>query len=837
MRTHYSSEKFINYLYYPKFKFVLIAIFLSFAISGYSQLSGFKNIPGDYIDLQSAISDLNNSGVGAGGVTFNLLAGNPQVAPSGGYGITAQGSSNAQVVFNGNGNNIVAFFPQATGIITDAIFKLIGADWITLNGFVMQENPLNVISSPVGSNNMTEWGIALLYSSVVNGSQNNSILNNTISLNRLYSNTFGIYSNTRHSATDAITNIEIENSTTAPNSFNKVYGNNISDVNMGIAFIGTGNTLGNSPNEDHGNDIGGTTSATGNTITNWGGSTAESPYSFNSNSSYCIYMNLQCGDNISYNNITSAAVNPSVDFRAIFHEYKTGYPADGFTTNINNNSISMISSQTSGVFTCIESIGNNITIMNVNINNNTIQNCQITGSSSSTTMVGILNQGIITSLNANGNIFKNNTTSATTGGFYGIFNLGNVKSSINMNDNQIGNSSGGAITFTDINQTYSVFIYNVGGAATATLSISNNNFQGIVYNQESDAGNIYIYNSANTFSQNINLNMFINLNVNTSGQVLFIYNSVAVPADGFINVSNNSIVTGFNKVAGGSDIYFYYNVGGSAALSTESIMNNNFSHVTMTGSTILRGLHCAGSYLRKIIDGNTFSDIHTSGTGEMTIITCKNGGNPGDIGNIINNNTISNISCNHLFTGIDANNEALQTITSNVISGITTVNSTIGINVTGREANIGQNIVTNIHGEALGGSIWGISVAVINCNIYKNKICDISTNQNVVASFRGLIITGGTTVNVYNNIIGDLRAPILTVPELKGIDISGTANANFSYNTIFLNTTSSGTGFGSTTFYGYALGSLSLRNNILINTSNNGTEKSIVLNLFYTLSN
>ena len=48
-------------------------------------LTGTKNIPGHYATLALAIADLNSSGVGAGGVIFNLIASNPQTAPAGGY--------------------------------------------------------------------------------------------------------------------------------------------------------------------------------------------------------------------------------------------------------------------------------------------------------------------------------------------------------------------------------------------------------------------------------------------------------------------------------------------------------------------------------------------------------------------------------------------------------------------------------------------------------------------------------------------------------------------------------------------------------------------------------
>src|SRR4030095_15829797 len=94
---------------FPKFLkliltlFVLgIGIFLFGSVS--AQLTGIKNIPGDYATLASAISDLNSSGVGPGGVTINLLAGNPETAPIEGYIITTlTGSMANPIIIQGNG--------------------------------------------------------------------------------------------------------------------------------------------------------------------------------------------------------------------------------------------------------------------------------------------------------------------------------------------------------------------------------------------------------------------------------------------------------------------------------------------------------------------------------------------------------------------------------------------------------------------------------------------------------------------------------------------------------------------------------------------------------------
>ncbi|MEZ4821144.1 MAG: hypothetical protein R2942_01565 [Ignavibacteria bacterium] len=92
-----------------------------------------------------------------------MLSGNPQTAPLGGYVIGGAGSlvltttsALNPVTVIGNGNTITAPANQTAGVLTDGIFKLIGADFITISGFVMTENAANTITADA-TNNMTEW--------------------------------------------------------------------------------------------------------------------------------------------------------------------------------------------------------------------------------------------------------------------------------------------------------------------------------------------------------------------------------------------------------------------------------------------------------------------------------------------------------------------------------------------------------------------------------------------------------------------------------------------------------------------------------------------------------
>ncbi|MGB4229910.1 MAG: hypothetical protein WBJ63_05030, partial [Bacteroidales bacterium] len=223
-----------------KKQFLLMLISLFWASFAFGQLQGLVEVnPTDpvYPTLSAAIDSLNNQGVGDGGVTITVAPGNPQTAPAGGYVITASGDISKQIIIDGNDNIVTAFSPQDEGKINDAIFKIIGGDWITIKNFVMMENPANTITT-ASSNNMTEFGVALFYATPDDGPQNCSIIGNTITLGGPYQNTFGIYANSRHTATAMTSGADI---TSLDGAFNnlQILNNTISNVNMGVVLVGS----------------------------------------------------------------------------------------------------------------------------------------------------------------------------------------------------------------------------------------------------------------------------------------------------------------------------------------------------------------------------------------------------------------------------------------------------------------------------------------------------------------------------------------------------------------------------------------------------------------------
>ena len=124
---------------------LIIALFFS-AIS-FAQLTGVKTIPGDYPTVAAAIAALNASGVGAGGVTFNVAAGHTETftSPTAGRITTLTGSVSSPIVFQktGTGNN--PLITSGTGVAyIDAIIAIGGCDYITFDGIYLRDKPSNV---------------------------------------------------------------------------------------------------------------------------------------------------------------------------------------------------------------------------------------------------------------------------------------------------------------------------------------------------------------------------------------------------------------------------------------------------------------------------------------------------------------------------------------------------------------------------------------------------------------------------------------------------------------------------------------------------------------------
>jgi hypothetical protein len=828
-------------------KIYLLILSLVLISAAQAQLTGTKNIPGDYADLGAAITDLNVQGVGAGGVILNVLAGNPQTSPAalgttgGGYVIGGTGSlvltttsSANPVTIQGNGNTITAPTGASpaghvVGQLNDAIIKLVGADWITITGFTLRENPGNTVTA-AATNTMTEFGIALFYASATDGSQNNTIQNNTISLSRLYQNSFGIYSNVRHTTTSITTSAEVATSAAGSNSFNKVYTNAINNVNYGIVFVGAVTTL---AAIDNGNDIGGSTAATGNTLTNWGVlGTAISGYISVSGANSGIIMHQQINDNISYNTITSFAgaasgVMVAITLNGITKTY-AATPTGTITSNITNNTITVTSAPTTGFCQAISSTGlAALATSTLNINNNIITNCAITGAAATTgALVGITNSSIFGTLNINNNIISGSTRTGTTGQVQGISNSGSIVTTININNNQFGTAAADYVNITTASSGAVFAINSSAAAATCNVTVQNNDVRKIFHTVAGTSAHSYISVAGTPITNNISNNTFTNLILNTTGSVTFIAQSYTASATGTKVVNGNAIITGFSKTGAGGTVTFIVDNGSSVAGAVSTYQNNSIINGTLTGATAFIGISCTdgGTSPTKNINNNTINNW-TTGAGALTGInvTYLSGA-----GNIISTNTITNLNGQSSIAGINIGNTAAtatsvavatniinnlnSTGTGGSVTGIACANTSTGINIGSNQINtLSSTGAANVSGVSISGST---ATAV-----FKNNIYNLS-NSNATTTVSGIAVSAGTLTNAYNNFISDLRAPIANaaVP-IYGINVSGGTSVGLYYNTIALGKaatlTSAGAQFGVTGIGYSSTTNHTLRNNIV----------------------
>ena len=800
------------------------------------------NLAATYTSLANAITALNTITSISGPVIITLNAGNPQTAPAGGYTIQFSAVTTAvnNITITGNNNVITASNAHVAGSRVDAIFKLMGVDFITLRNFTMQENAANTTTA-AATNNMTEWGVALLYASSTNGAQNNTIRNNTISLNKTYGSTFGIYSNTNHTLAAPTTSAPVT-AASGTNSNNKIYVNAISNVNMGICFVGCQDVN----FMDTGNDIGGSSAATGNTITNWGGLIQTTSYSSSTGSCYGINSDNQKDDNVSFNSITSAAVSgTAVTMRGIFKDFNNT-PNGTFSSTISNNTITITNNFTSGTMELIRSqgIASALSTATINITSNTLLNNVIGGASASINFVGITNSSQCGVLNINSNIIRGTTSTATSGGFTGITNTGAITTTLNMNNNQIGNASGAAFTFSAATSGIINGIICPTVGATAAVSISNNNFQGFNQTVAGTGAHNYIsltHAASGPTTDNINNNTFTNLTANTSSLVTFITRTgaMALNAGATENCNNNSIVTGFSKPAAGSNLRLYLGSGAAQSGNTQVQTGNNFSNITVTGATIVTGwINGEGSSTAapvKTFENNTFSNWNCGSA--VTVLNINNGAT----NTSISNNTISNITAADVLTGMVIGNGfsgTLLTVAGNSVTGLTSTGGTV-TGITGASSvvtntNFNNNTVGGLLSAATGVTV-GISMTVTaTVNYFRNKVYDISgTNAGSQVYGMQIGIPSTVTANIYNNLIGDIKAPNANIDDaVNGLRLTVanvTSTYNVYYNTIYLAATSSATNFGSSAFRcigsGTATsGNLTLRNNIIINNSTaNGT--------------
>lgn len=514
-------------------KKILLTSLLALGSGLAAQIGGSKTIGTDYPTLSAAFADLNTNGVASGGLTINIPAGYTETSPAGGYllgstVLNASLSSTSQLIIQKSGDGSNPTFTGNTGTSTtvDAIFKFSGVDYVTLDGIDLKENTANTTALT-----LNERGFAFYNLTSTDGCNNNTIKNSTVTFLKTVNNTavgiMFVHTNTAGVTTNPT-------STDGTHSNNKIYGNTIvKSIGHAINFTGYAAP---SPYTlyDQGNDVGGSSSASGNTLTDIGGVAGGAYVTTN----YGFYNMYQNNENISNNTINFAPDGMGTIGIQVFGTNST------FTTN--NNIINATGQTNSSTGTQHVGIYANSTGLNLTANNNLV-NVLATTYNSRSPIYGIW------SANSGGNFSANGNTITANGNdmAYGIYSNASG-TTVNIINNTIRNitSSGSSATTSGIYLNSTGITTNISGNKIS--NIFNNGNLGLAYG-------LYVGGSvASTTNIFNNLIGDIKLPLGTTGSNLSGIHLVAT-------------ATGTNT----SKINVYYNTINLDATSTGANFNSN----------------------------------------------------------------------------------------------------------------------------------------------------------------------------------------------------------------------------------------------------------------------
>ena len=564
-----------------RFTFFMLLLVPVFSLR--AQVTGTRTIGVDYPTLASAINALNTLGV-SGPVTVNVPAGFGETAPAGGYllgsnilNASLSASSTLTIQKSGSGANPLFTAPVGTSTSVDGIFFLRGVDYVTINGIDLAESSANTTATT-----RMEWGYALVKlqnTAPFDGCQNVTIQNCTVTLNRLNTPTVGIYAG-NHIAT-ATTALTLTAAADAMNNC-KFYSNTIQNSVTGISLRGFAAA---SPYTlyDQNNDVGGATTATGNTIQNYAGATSGSAVNLQ-------YQNNANVSNNTINNVSGAGVASTVTLYGVYVQNGTNA-----SVNVNNNSITLVQGTTTSASYDIY-IGCSGT-GTVNANGNRLSANGGSGGSMYMIYFGSAN----TTVNTNSNVFYdiNVATTATLAFIY--HNTATSPEYITCNNNR---TDGPTVPF--VNKTGaggSLYgYYNNSGSSSGSATLNGNNFSSIVM---AGSPTFYGLNETNGGSGQVKTmygNVITKITSAGGGSLYALRIGYAASE----NVSNNTIGT-IN--AGTGTAYGVYVVNGT----TDTIANNNVSN--LSGANVY-GVYVSGGTTNYVYNDTVSALLATGASGQ-----------------------------------------------------------------------------------------------------------------------------------------------------------------------------------------------------------------------------
>lgn len=773
--------KNLNYL-------LLFGLLTCFSTGMFAQVSGTVNIPGNYPDLDAAITALNTQGVGAGGATVNINA--SQTCPSLGYQLgsatlNASLSATSPLVINGNNNTITAYVGSRAGNVSngsnDGMLMLNGVDYTTVQNIIFNDLPTNTTATTA-----METAIALYNLNSTPGSADGcehiEIKNCTVNFGNFA--TFG-------GAFLMLPSIHNGASTIAWTAGSGDIHRNINIHDNNLASIYWGMNLRGATSAASAENV----TVSNNTITNSGGGSA---------TGYGIYASFIDGLTFTNNTLSGDVLQTGITYLA----YGTSLTGD---LKANNNTLTLQSgATTSGTYGMyLSSNGAR------EVNSNTVHFGSFPNITSGI-IYALYSFGTPASDNIsiemNGNTINNETLPGTSGTVYLLYNTAAVGTNrdIFINNN----------TITNLSKTNSGTLYCIYAGTSSSTSVLNNTISNIEVTNNSASGSSSIYGVYGYVSppiQIISNNIISGLKVTgTSTSTLGIIRGImsGTIAAGTVVINDNTI----------SDLSFQTGTttgsvqGIYTSLASHDIYNNNIYNINASqaaglvrGMEIISGpeVNIYNNFISGLTAPNANSNIAISGI-HMT----------GGVNANVSYNTIYPSSGGAL-TSSAALFGAAGVYYSSTATNIATLKNNI-INITGtakgdayvsalKRAGVGTNgtkpvnfFGTNniynapyIHGEGpvlstatnvyyVSGGSNGTADPTFNtsCGLYKTFMGETGTfsENNLTSLGSGLYVPSGSsyaqnnaTTDTNPNITDDYNGVVRgTFPDVGALEFSGT---------------------------------------------------------------
>lgn len=686
--------------------FVLMLILSS--VYAQAQLTGTKNVPGDYPDIQSAISDLNSQGVGAGGVTISIGASQTLSATlqigSAALSVGANASTSANpVVIDGNGFAINANFAgtragSQTSGSNDAIIALNGPDYVTIKNFTFNEQVTNTTTTSALENAIGCYN--RLSASPFDGCQYIYIENNTFNMTEAGTSGAIIQiSPSIYTSTTLLTHSSFATDPTQMNRYIYVTNNNFASGYNYVAFNGSSGANGRA------------LVVTGNTMTNIGGAAI---------TSYGLYA--QRLDSLIFNNNTCS----------------------GAASQSSTNYIAFASTNCGGR----QEANNNSMLLQANVTTSTTNGINYTS-------VGVARQ-----INGNTVTFGAfpSITSGSIQALYGTYSGGNAGFNLEVSNNTITNQNLPVTTGT------CYLIYQTSAVSASNdrnIVIDNNNFSNITKGNSGTFYAIYALTSDTVKVRNNNISNFTITNNSASGSSTFygIYNSST--SKGSIitgNTVKNISMTGTSTSTASSVRGIFCSVTGTGGVMT--MANNNINNLqfpigsTTTGQVI--ALNPSTSQQSDVYNNRVYNLATNQSSGSVTGLLLSGGTSVNIYNNMLSDLRSPNANSATAVTGINLNAGTTANVIHNTIyagsagplTSIGVLFGGAGIQVTNTVNASIQNNIIHINGTAAGDAYFA-AVRRATVGVNGTNPTSVTMSNNIYSA--PYIFGEGTTLSTATN--------------------------------------------------------------------------------------